>query len=94
MADQGKEQIRKRIHRPAASATWEHTHKWGVQFGDNTDLRVTRTDGGGLSIAYGRESIDIREALVSVLAEMVAAAAVWTDEPSEIPSPPGSRSDS
>ena len=84
-----EQQIRTRTHRPAASRTWEHTHRWGAQFGDSTDLRVTRTDGGGLSIAYGRESIDIREALVSVLAEMVAEAAEWTDAPSENPSPPG-----
>lgn len=89
MADQ---QIRTRIHRPAASRTWEHTRRWGTQFGDFTDLRVTRTDGGGLSIAYGRESIDIREALVSVLAEMVAEAAEWTDAPSDVRTPPGATS--
>lgn len=79
MADQGK-QIRKHVRRPAASATWEHSHRWGSQFGDVTDLRVTRTDGGPLTIAYGRESVDIREELVDVLAEMVAAAAAWADE--------------
>lgn len=75
------EQIRKEVHRPAASATWRHTHRWGTSLGDSTDLRVTRTDGGGLTITYGRESIEIRAALVGVLAEMVAAAAEWSDGP-------------
>lgn len=79
MTDQGKEQIRRHVYRPAASATWTHSHKWGVRLGDSTDLTVTRTDGGGLRIAYGKESIEIREALVGVVAEMVAAAATWTD---------------
>jgi hypothetical protein len=73
------QQIRTHVHRPAASRTWEHTHKWGSSFGDSTDLRVTRTDGGPLRIAYGRESIEIREELVAVLAEMVATAAEWSD---------------
>lgn len=92
MADQ---QIRTRIHRPAASATWEHTHRWGGLGAslDEVGLRVTRTDGGGLTISYGRESIEIREALVAVLAEMVAAAAEWTDEPSENGTPPGQERD-
>lgn len=68
-----------RVHRPAASATWEHSHKWGPNFGDNTDLRVTRTDGGRLSIGYGRESVEIRAELVPILAEMVTQAAAWSD---------------
>lgn len=71
--------VRRRVHRPAASATWEHTHRWGVQLGDSTDLRITRVDGGGLTISYGRESVEIRRELVPVFAEMVAAAAAWTD---------------
>ena len=87
MADQ---QIRTHTHRPAATRTWEHTHKWGVNFGDSTDLRVTRADGGGMTISYGRESIEIREALVGVLAEMVAAAAEWSDKPSENGTSPAS----
>ena len=72
--------IRREVHRPAASARWRHTHKWGTSFGDSTTLTVTRTDGGSLQIAYGKESIEIRGVLVDVLAEMVAAAAAWTDE--------------
>lgn len=70
-----------RVHRPASSATWQHEHRWGTSFGDSTTLRVTRVDGGGLTVAYGRESIEIRGGLVERLAEMVAAAAAWTDEP-------------
>lgn len=68
-----------RIHRAPATAAWEYDHRWGKSFGDSTTLYVRRTDGGSLSIAYGSESIEIREALVPVLAEMVAAAAAWTD---------------
>ena len=41
-------EIRKRISRPAASATWEYTYHWGAQIGDSTTLRVLREDGGGL----------------------------------------------
>lgn len=84
MPDEKK--IRTHIHRPAASRTWEHQHRWGHQLGDSTDLRVTRTNGGGVTIAYGRESIEIREELVDVLNEMVQAAAAWTD-----PEPGGPR---
>lgn len=69
-----------RVHRAAASATWEYEHHWGTSLGDSTTLYVRRTDGGSLSIAYGNESIEIREALVAQLAEMVAAAASWTDD--------------
>ena len=73
--------VNKQVHRPAASATWTHAHRWGTSFGDSTDLRVTRTDGGPLRISYGKESIEIRKALVGVLADMVAAAAAWSDTP-------------
>lgn len=75
-----KSAIRRRIHRPAASATWEHNHRWGSQLGDSTNLRVARKDGGGMTVSYGRESIEIREELVDIFAEMVAAAAVWSDD--------------
>ncbi len=72
--------INQRIHRPAASARWEHEHRWGPQLGDSTTLRVARTDDGPISIEYGNDSISIRKDLVPVLADMVAAAAAWTDE--------------
>ncbi|KAB2809247.1 hypothetical protein F9L07_19595 [Pimelobacter simplex] len=72
--------INSRVHRPPASATWEHEHRWGQQLGDSTRLSVVRIDGGPLTIRYGTESIEIRKDLVPVLADMVAAAAVWTDE--------------
>lgn len=68
-----------RVHRPAASATWEFEHRWGSMIGDSTTLRVTRNDGGALTIGYGREEIEIRRDLVAKVAEMVAAAAEWTD---------------
>lgn len=68
-----------RVNRPSASATWEHEHRWGTSFGDSTTLRVTRTDGGSLRIAYGKESIEIRRDLVELVAAMVAAAAAWAD---------------
>ncbi len=74
-----------RVHRAAATATWEHGYRWGSGLGDTTTLYVRRTDGGSLSIDYGSKSIEIREALVAQLAEMVAAAASWTavaNEPS------------
>lgn len=67
------------VSRPPASATWECEHRWGPQFNDVSKLTVIRTDGGSLSIRYGRESIDIRAEVVPQLAEMVAAAAAWTD---------------
>lgn len=72
--------INQRIHRPAASATWEHEHRWGTSFGDTTTLRVDRTHDGPIRIRYGTDSIEIRKDLVSVLADMVAAAADWSDE--------------
>lgn len=68
-----------RVHRPAASATWSHEHLWGPQLGDSTNLSVTRTDGGAIRLAYGRESLEVRGELVTLFAEMVAAAAAWTD---------------
>lgn len=69
------------VHRAAARATWESEHRWGTLIGDSTTLRVTRTDGGGMTIGYGSESIEIRRELVERVAEMVAAAAAWTDTP-------------
>lgn len=77
-----------RVHRPAASATWEYEHHWGPQLTDRTRLAVTRTDGGGLRIAHGRDVIELRGELVERLAEMVAAAAVWTDTPTRHDTPP------
>ena len=68
-----------RVHRPAASATWEHEHRWGSQLGDSTRLSVTRTDGSGMRLAYGKESVEVRDELVPILAAMVVAAAEWTD---------------
>jgi len=67
------------VHRPSASATWEHVHHWGSSFGDTTTLRVTRVDGGLLRVTYGNDAVEIRPALVAVFAQMVAAAAEWTD---------------
>jgi hypothetical protein len=52
-----------------------------VAIGDSTTLRVTRTDGGSLSVIYGREEIEIRRELVGRVAEMIAAAAAWKDTP-------------
>lgn len=75
--------INSRVHRPPASATWQHQHRWGTGLGDSTTLYVDRTDGGPLTIRYGTESIEIRAELVPVLADMIAAAAVWTDEKAE-----------
>lgn len=72
--------IRKSVHRPAASATWRVTERWGHQIGDTRELSVTRFDGGALQISYGGSRIEIKEALVAQLAEMVAAAAVWSDK--------------
>ena len=60
-------------------ARWEFEHRWGVSLGDSTTLRVDRVDGGLLRIAYGSDSIEIRRDLVAAVAEMVAAAAEWTD---------------
>lgn len=70
-----------RVHRPASTAVWEHENRWGSQIGDSTTLYVRRTDGGELSICYGTESIAIRKELVERFAEMVTAAATWTDDP-------------
>lgn len=69
-----------RVHRPAASATWEYEHRWGTGLGDTSTLYVDRRDGGSLTIRYHSDSIEVREELVQVLAEMVAAAAAWTDK--------------
>lgn len=80
MADNKTRIVNRRIHRPPASATWEHEHRWGTLISDTTTLYVDRTDGGRLQIRYGGESIEIRAELVPVLADMVAAAAAWTDE--------------
>lgn len=67
------------VHRAPARATWEHEHRWGAQLGDSTTLRVTRTDHGAMTVAYGRESLEVRAELVERFADMVAAAAAWTD---------------
>lgn len=72
--------IKQRVERAAAKATWEHEHRWGPSFGDATLLRVTRVDGGPMTLSYGGESVEIRKDLVGPLAEMIAAAAAWTDE--------------
>ncbi|UUW88376.1 hypothetical protein [Pimelobacter simplex] len=72
--------INSRVHRPPASATWQHEHRWGPAFGDSTTLSVVRTDGGPMRIRYGNESVELRAELVPVFVEMVAAAAAWTDE--------------
>jgi len=71
----------KRVTRPPASAMWEHEHRWGNLIGDTTILRVIRTDGGSMTVSYGKESVGIRESLVAVFAQMVAAAAEWSDTP-------------
>lgn len=68
-----------RISRPAASATWEHEYRWGSQLGDTTRVSVTRTDRGGMRLAYGSAAVEIRGELVPILAAMVAAAAEWAD---------------
>lgn len=81
--------IRKRVHRPAASATWEHEHRWGSNFGDSTTLRVTRTDGGRMHFRYGHKEFEVPAALVSILAEMTAAAAAWSDDTLPRPTPEG-----
>lgn len=72
--------INPRVHRPPSRATWAHEHRWGRGFGDSTTLYVDRIDDGPLTIRYGNESVEIREELVAVVADMVAAAAAWTDE--------------
>lgn len=69
--------IRQEVHRPAASLTLTHTHKWGVQFGDSTDLRVTRTSGGGLNLLRQRQDRDRRGA---GRCAGRAAAAGWSDD--------------
>ena len=79
MSDQKPVIVNKHVTRPAPTATWEHIHHWGSSFGDSTTLRVARTDGGPLRISYGKEAIEIRGSLVAVLADMVTAAAAWTD---------------
>lgn len=68
-----------RIHRSPAVAAWEHAHRWGTGLGDTTTMRVSRVNDGAMTITYGSESVEIRGALVAQLAEMVAAAAAWTD---------------
>ena len=79
--------IRTHVNRPPASRVWEHEHRWGVQLGDSTPLSVIRIDGGEMRIRYGAEALAVRAALVPILAEMVAAAAEWTDAPADLPVP-------
>lgn len=68
------------VHRPAASAVWEFEHNWGPGFGDSTTFSVARIDGGGMTLRYGKEKFEVRRDLVAQVAEMVAAAAAWSDE--------------
>lgn len=66
-------------HRPAASRVWKYEHRWGQMIGDTRDLRVIRVNGGKLEINYGKNSVEIREELVPLLAKMVAEAAAWSE---------------
>lgn len=68
-----------RIIRPAATATWEQEHRWGTLLGDTTTLRVSRTANGHMVVSYDKDRVEIHPSLIEAFAEMVAAAAVWTD---------------
>lgn len=70
-------------NRPPASKSWRVVHRWGSQLGDVRELTVVRITEGQMTISYGNESIAIRGELVPILAEMVAEAAAWKDEPNE-----------
>lgn len=65
--------------RPATSRVWEYEHRWGQMIGDTQDLRVVRVNGGRMEIGYGKNSVEIREELVPILAKMVAEAAAWSE---------------
>jgi len=69
-----------RVQRPPASAVWTHEHRWGTLISDVTNLRVTRTAKGSLRISYGKDSIEVRESLVAIVALMISEAAAWTDD--------------
>ena len=47
------------------------------------ELTVVRITEGQMTISYGNEAIAIRGELVPILAEMVAEAAAWKDDPNE-----------
>lgn len=70
-------EIRREIHTTPLVKVWRYEHRWGTLIGDTRDLVVTRTDKGRMTISYGRGSVEIREELVDILAEMVAEAAAW-----------------
>lgn len=78
-ADDKTRIINQRIHRTPASSTWEHEHRWGTALGDRTSLFVDRVDEGRLTVRYGNQSVEIRAELVQAFADMVAAAAAWSD---------------
>lgn len=77
-----------RVHRAPATARWTYNHRWGSQLGDNTELSVSRTDGGLMSVRYGMETFEIRKDLVARFAAMVAAAASWSDDADGVPGEP------
>lgn len=68
-----------RIFRPSPSARWEYQHRWGSFPGDVTTYSAQRNLNGSLTIRNGSESVEIRSEVVPFIAEMVAAAAIWTD---------------
>lgn len=79
--------IRTGTNRPPAFRRWEFDHRWGTLISDSTPLSVVRIDGGEMRIRYGSESLAVRAELVPILAEMIAAAAEWTDTPADLPVP-------
>lgn len=79
--------IRTYTNRPPSSRKWESDHKWGPQITDQTPLSVIRVNGGEMRIRYGSDSLAVCAELVPILAEMVAAAAEWVDEPADLPVP-------
>lgn len=76
-------QMHSSTNRPPASKSWRVVHRWGSQLGDVRELTVVRITEGQMTISYGKEAIAIREELVPILAEMVAEAAAWKDDPNE-----------
>lgn len=68
----------RQVLRPAPSARWTHESKPGSPI-----FLVQRALGGEMFVSNGTRGFEIPADTVQVFAEMVAAAAAWTDDDNE-----------
>lgn len=80
MTERGLGKVNTYVNRQPATKVWSAEHRWGQMIGDVRTLKVTRTDGGQMTLSYGKDTLEIREDLIEPLVKMVNEAAGWEDE--------------